>query len=335
VREILDRADRVQHRHPVLAVTVAVFKKFGDDRGGHWAALVAYYGFFSLFPLLLVFATLLAFVVRGNEDLQERILESALSQFPIIGEQIRQNLGALQGSIGPLVIGIVGAIWAGTGVILTLQSAMDELWDVPRRARPNFLKSRLRAFLALIVFGVATITASTLAALGATGGSFGWALRILAIAGTFLLNAVVIGGAFRYLTVADVRWRQVVPGALLSAVTWMALLALGTWLVDRQLRGASELYGFFAIVLGLLSWLYIGAQIMLLSAELNVVLARGLWPRSLLPPPLTEPDRDVLSAQATEQAARQSQDLHVHFGEPDRVESGPGSGPAEEKNGRA
>jgi YihY family inner membrane protein len=315
-----------------LAVTVAVFKKFGDDRGGHWAALVAYYGFFSLFPLLLVFTTLLGFVVRGNEDLQERVLESALSQFPIIGEEIRENLGALQGSVGALVIGIVGAIWAGMGVILTLQSAMDELWDVPRRARPNFLKGRLRAFLALIVFGVATISASVLATLGATGGSFGWALRILAIAGTFLLNAVVIGAAFRYLTVADVRWRQVVPGALLSAGTWMVLLALGTWLVDRQLRGASELYGFFAIVLGLLSWLYLGAQMMLLSAELNVVLARGLWPRSLQPPPLTEPDREVLTAEVTEEAARPSQDVHVHFDEPDKVESGPRPGSSEETN---
>jgi hypothetical protein len=132
-----------------------------------------------------------------------------------------------------------------------------------------------------------------------------------------------------------VRWRQVVPGALLLAGTWMALLALGTWLVDRQLRGASELYGFFAIVLGLLSWLYLGAQMMLVSAELNVVLARGLWPRSLQPPPLTEPDREVLTAEATEEAARPSQDVHVHFGGPDEADSGPGAGSTDETNGRA
>lgn len=271
----------------MLAVTVAVFKKFGDDRGGHWAALVAYYGFFSLFPLLLVLTTVLSFVVQNDAQLRGQILDSALSQFPIIGDQIRGNLGALKGSVAALVVGIVVALWAGMGVVLTVQSAMDELWDVPRRARPNFLESRLRALPALVALGAATISASVLAGFGATGGSFGWALRGLAIAGTFLLHAVVIGAAFRYLTVADVGWRQVVPGALVAAATWMALLAVGTWLIDRQLRDAEVLYGFFAIVLGLMSWIYLGAQMMLLSAELNVVLARRLWPRSLRPPPLT------------------------------------------------
>jgi membrane protein len=310
-------ADEIHRRHLVLAVPVAVFRKFGDDQGGHWAALVAYYAFFSLFPLLLAFTTILGFVLRDNEDLQDRIVDSALSQFPIIGDAIRGELGALEGSVVALVIGIVGSIWAGMGVILTLQTAMDELWDVPRRARPNFLKGRLRAFLALLVFGVTTITASVLAGLGATGGSFGWALRIVALAATFALNAVVIGAAFRYLTVADVGWRDVVPGALLAAAVWMALLALGSWLVDRQLRGSDDVYGFFAIVLGLLSWLFIGAQMLLLSAELNVVLARHLWPRSLQPPPLTEPDTEVLTAQATEEAARPREQVHVHFDDAD------------------
>jgi membrane protein len=315
VKHVVAEADEFQNRHAVAAVPIAVFKKFGDDQGGHWAALVAYYGFFSLFPLLLALTTILGFVLQGNERLQDRIVDSALAQFPIIGDAIRQEFGALEGSLPALAIGVVGSIWAGMGVLLTLQTAMDELWDVPRRARPNFLKGRIRAFLALLVFGATIITSSVLAALGTSGGALGWALRVIAIAGTFLLNAVVIGAAFRYLTVADVRWRDVVPGALLAAATWMALLALGAWLVDRQLRGSEELYGFFGIVLGLLSWIYIGAQIMLLSAELNVVIARRLWPRSLQPPPLTESDRDVFAAQATEEAARPRQEVHVHFDE--------------------
>ena len=203
------------------------------------------------------------------------------------------------------------------GVLLTFQSAMDDVWDVPRRARPNFVKSRLRSLLALVAFGLVTIVAAALAAIGGTAGSFGWVLRILALAGTLVVNVAMFGAAFRYLTVADVRWRQVAPGAVAAAIGWMILLAVGSWLVDRQLRGAEELYGLFAFVIGLLAWLSLGAQLTLLASELNVVLARRLWPRSLQPPPLTEPDRRVLAAQAEEQEARQSEDVDVTFSPPD------------------
>ena len=302
VGALVDAVDRRVRRHTFAAVLVAVLKKFGDDRGGQWAALVAYYGFFSLFPLLLVLTTVLGFVVQGDEGLQERILDSALAQFPILGDEIQRNLGALEGSSVALAIGLVGALWAGMGVVLTLQDAMNDLWDVPRRERPDFLRGRLRALLALLALGVAAMLSAALAALGAVS-SIG-ALGILALAGTFALNTVVFGAAFRYLTVAQVGWRHVLPGAVTAAAAWMGLLALGSWLVARQLANASALYGFFAIVIGLLSWIYLGARVTLLSAELNVVLARRLWPRSLNPPPLTEPDRRVLAAQAEEEAAR-------------------------------
>ena len=99
VKHLVAGADEAHQRTPWLAVPVAVFKKFGDDRGGNWAALIAYYGFLSLFPLLLAFTTILGFVVQGDPVLQARLLDSALASFPIIGDQIRQNLGALQGSV--------------------------------------------------------------------------------------------------------------------------------------------------------------------------------------------------------------------------------------------
>jgi YihY family inner membrane protein len=303
--------DRVVRRHPVLAVPIAVFKKFGDDRGGHWAALAAYYGFLSLFPLLLVFATILGLVVQGSEQLQERNLDSALSQFPIIGDHIRENLGAIRGSVIALVAGLVGSTWAGMGVVLTLGEAMDDLWDVPRRDRPGFLKRRLRALIGLATLGVAAILSAGLTALGTTAGGVGW-LRLPALAGTFALHVLVVGAAFRYLTVASIRWREVLPGAATTAVGWMALLAIGSWLVDRQLREASELYGFFAIVIGLLSWIYLAAQLVLLSAELNVVLARHLWPRSLVPP-ATSADRTGIEAEVKEESAPPAEDVHVHF----------------------
>jgi membrane protein len=267
-----------------------------------------------LFPLLLALATILSFVVQGDEELQERILDSALSQFPIIGTEIRENLGALRGSTIALVIGLVGVVWAGMGVVLTLQGAMDDLWDVPRRARPGFAGKRLRALLALAALGVAVAASSLLAALGTSRGELGAVLRLVSLAGTVALNVVVVGAAFRYLTAAAVRWRDVVPGAVTAGIAWMLLLAAGSWLVDRELREASALYGFFAIVLGLLSWIYLGAQMLLLSAELNVVLSRRLWPRGLAPP-LTEADREAFAAQARQHLVQPAQDIHVHFGD--------------------
>lgn len=280
LRRAVARADRFQRERAWVAVPVAVIKKFGDDRGGRWAALIAYYGFLSIFPLLLAFTTVLSLVVQGDAELQERILGSALSQFPIVGAEIQENLGALDGSWLALGISLAIAIWGGMGIVLAIGDALDDLWGVPRRARPGFLRGRLRALAALALFGALTIGSGVIAGLGATGTLGRW----LSLGGMFVFDLLVIAAAFRFLTMAEVRWREVLPGAVTAAAAWIALLTFGTWLVDRQLRNASDLYGFFGIVLGLLSWMYLGAQLLLLSAELNVVLARRLWPRDLLAP---------------------------------------------------
>ena len=315
LKRVATKADQVHQRSKWLAVPVAVFKKFGDDRGGNHAALVAYYGFFSLFPLLLAFTTILGFVVQDNEALRDRLLDTALANFPVIGNQIQVR--ALDGSILALVIGVVGAVWAGMGVILTLQAAFNDIWDVPRRSRPNFLKGRLRALLALIAFGIGIGLTAALGALGGAGGSFGLVLRGLALLGTVAFNAVLFAAMYRYLTVAAVSWKQCLPGAAVAAIGWMLLLALGSWFVSHQIKGASETYGTFAFVIGLLAWIALTAQLILLGAELNVVLARHLWPRALQPPPLTPADREVLAAQAREEEARPAEDVEVTFEPPD------------------
>ena len=308
---LLRAVDRFQRRRNVLAVPIAVFKKLGDDQGGHWAALITYYGFVSLFPLLLALATILSFVVQGDEQLQERILDSALAQFPIIGTEIRDNLGALRGSAVALAVGLVGVVWAGMGVVLTLQGAMDDVWNVPRTSRRGFAGKRLRALLALVALGLAVVASAALATLGTSRGELGL-LRLVSLVGTIALNVTVIAAAFRFLTAAPVGWRTVLPGAVIAGITWMVLLTVGSWLVDRQLREAGALYGFFAIVLGLLSWIYLTAQVLLLSAELNVVLSRRLWPRGLAEP-LTAADREVLAAQARKERRPGMRDVHVHF----------------------
>jgi membrane protein len=297
-----------------------VIKKFGDDRAGNLAALIAYYGFFSMFPLLLVFVTVVSFVARGNPQLQQRIVDSALSQFPVIGHQIANNVHALKGSTVALTLGVVGALWGGMGVVQAAQNAMNAVWNVPYKQQPNLLKSRLRALIMLGVLGAAVIGSVVLSGLGSSGGGLGVVLKVIAVVAGFALNLGLFLAAYRVLTVEELSWADVFPGAIIAAALWSALQYLGTYYVGHQLKSASEIYGFFAVVIGLLSWIYIGAQLTLLCAEINVVRKRRLWPRSLVQPPLTEPDKRALELLAKEEERRPEEKVEVRFSDP------PGSG---------
>lgn len=315
-QRLLRRTDDFQRTHAVLAFPFAVLKKFGDDRASQLAALISYYGFFSLFPLLLLFVTVVALVVRDDPALRERLLDSAVSQFPIVGTRIGRTIDELTKSSFTLSVGIIGALWSGTAVVAAAQHAMDEVWDVPRVERPGLVGRLTRAFLLLFVFGASIVLSTFLAG---TGGETGWnatLLKTISLAGTVLVSVAVFAFAYRVLTVAHVSWREVLPGAVVAAIAWTALLMLGSWLVDRQIRHASQVYGFFAIVIGLLAWISLAAQVFLLAAEINVVRARRLWPRSLMAPPLADEDREVLASQAEEERARPEERVEVKFEEP-------------------
>jgi membrane protein len=279
-QRLVSAVDRFQSRRPLVAVPVAVVKKFGEDRAGNLAGLIAYYAFFSLFPLLLVLVTVLGFVLADDATLRQDVLDSALAQFPVLGDQLRDNTGQLDGSAFALVVGVASALWAGTGVMKAAQDAMNDVWDVPIRQRPNLLIAALRSFGMFVVLG-ASVAVTTLltGAMGAIGGSL--VPRALGVLLGGALNIGVFLLAFRILTVRDVAVARLVPGAALAGTAWMALQLLGGYLLDTQISKASQTYGAFAVVIGLLWWFYVLAQIVLFAAELNVVLANRLWPRSL------------------------------------------------------
>ena len=290
--------DRFQLRHRPSAFVFAVVKKFGEDRAGDQAALVAYYGFFSIFPLMLVMVTILGIALRGNTALQHRVEASALSNFPVIGDQISRNVHSLSGSSLALVVSLLLTLWAGLGVVKAMQNAMETVWNVPYRQRPNLMRSTLRALLMLVVLGVITVAS---AAAGGVGADSGGLWGILGVAASLLLNFGLFALAFRILTTEDVSWSDVAPGAAAGALAWTILQAAGGYYVGHQLRGASATYGTFAIVIGLLAWLYLGAQVTLFAAEANVVRARHLWPRSFVQPPFTSADVDALTNYAKQE----------------------------------
>ena len=313
VQGALRRADDVQRRKPFLAFPLAVVKKFGEDRAGQLAALIAYYGFFSLFPLLLAFVTLSGMLFKQS-DTQDRLVDAALSQFPVIGDQLRTNLQALPDKGVALALGIGGALWAGLAGIKAAQNAMDHVWDVPMKRQPSFPIALLRAVLMLLTLGIFVLLASFLGGVAAGTDDAPVAVRLGGIAGTLVLNFLIFLVAYRVLTVEDVSWRDVFIGAVFAGVVWTILQALGGYVIGHKLESAKETYGFFAVVIGLLTWIYLGAQVTLLGAEMNVVRARRLWPRALDPDRLMEADERALRDHARVEERREEETVEVQFG---------------------
>ncbi|MFJ6774078.1 YihY/virulence factor BrkB family protein [Kitasatospora sp. NPDC091257] len=325
IERTLRALDRFQQRHRVPGLVVGVVKKYGDDRGGLLAALITYYGFVALIPLLLLLSTALGFVLHGHPGAQQSVLDSALADFPIIGDQLRQNVHSLQGSGLALVIGVLGLLYGALGIAQVLQHAMAEIWNVPGVRRPGYWPRLVRSLLlfAVLTAGLLLTTAAASLVGTALGGPLA---RVGGLLISALLNATVCLACFRVLTPKEVPVRALWPGCALAGPLFTLLQAFGALLVTHELRHAGQVYGFFATVIGLLSWLYLAAQITVYAAETNVVLARRLWPRSILQPPLTDADEDVLSSVARQEERRPEQHVDVSFHDED---GGEGVGGAE------
>ncbi len=313
--QLVRRLDRWQQRHRVPAFVVGVVKKYGDDRGGQLAALITYYGFLALFPLLLVFVTVLGYVAHGDPGLRHDLLNTALADFPVVGQELRRNVGALGGNGLALVVGLLVLIWGSLGVAQVAQHAMAQVWTVPAVHRPRFFPRLARSLSVLAVLTLAVVGTAALTTI-ATLVPGGTAVPVVSTALVVVLNVALYWLAFRVLTPGEVPTRSLVPGAVVGGLAWTALQALGTWLVARQLQHTSELYGTFGVVLGLLFFLYLAAQITVYAAEINVVRARKLYPRALAPPPLTAADEDVLVDIVEAEQRRPEEDVDVTFERP-------------------
>jgi YihY family inner membrane protein len=305
--------DRFQQRTRGLRFVAAVIKKFTDDQGGQLAALISYYGFVSIFPLLLVMVTVLGFILQGDPQEQQRILNGTLGQFPILRDQLQ--LHSLKGSATALAVGIVISLLAGMGITNATQNALNRIWAVPFKHRPNFIYARLRGLGTLAILGTMSIIATVAAGFVAAGGH-GALQDAVGILVAFLLNLAVFMTAFKLLTAADLGWRELLPGVIVAAVGWQLLQHLGGYYLDHELKRTGPLYGVFALVLGLLAWLYIGAQLTVFAAEVNVVKARRLWPRSLFSDALLDADRRALTSSAEVEERVHEEDVQVDFDEP-------------------
>ena len=318
---ITERLDQFQRKHRWAGFPLAVVYKYFDDFGAYLAALLTYYGFVSLFPLLLLLSTVLGFVLSGDQRLQHEVLNSALHQFPVIGGDLDQPKRLGGGPVG-LVVGILGSLYGGLGVAQAFQYAANTVWAVPRNSRPNPFRVRGRSLLLLATAGSALLGTTILSIVSGGGaGALGAAGRSLTLAASVMINIAVSVFAFRFAPARRLSVRDVVPGAIAAAVIWQLLQSFGIIYVRHVVKHASATNAVFAFVLGLLAFLYITATAVLLCAEINVVRVSHLHPRSLLTPftdnvTLTAGDRRAYSRQAKAQRSKGFEHVDVNFDPP-------------------
>lgn len=304
------RVDAWQQRHPVAAFPYAVIKKYGDDEAGQQGALLTYYGFLSLFPLLLAATSVIDLIGRSRPDLHERLTDSIGSFFPIVGNGLQASIHGSTKTGLALVLGLVIAIYGARGITNAVQSALNHIWEVPHSRRPGFPQNLAKSLALLAGAGLGLGVAGTLASFSTTL-NHGWGLRFLCgLAGLAMLFGVfwfvfTFGSSVRH------RLHDAILGASVAAVGFQILQTIGGYLITHQLKNLNGLYGQFALVLALLFWLYLQAQVFLYAAEINTVRVLRLWPRSLTGKPLSVADEKAYRLYAQREAYRPASEQEI------------------------
>ncbi len=290
ISRLARRADRLQQKHPAFSFPFAVIKKYGDDQAGQQAALLTYYGFLSLFPLLLVATSVADLLAQHNNHLRARLLNDATSYFPVVGDQLQQNIHGSQETGLALVAGLLVAIYGARGIANAVRNVLDNSWGTPRSRRSSFWVGLLRSMGLLFGAGLGLLLTTILA---------GYATAQLGHSLLFRLVPIVINAILLYLICMYVfivgpsrrRKRQDVRlGAIATVVGLLILQTVGGYLITHELHRTSGAYGQFALVLAIMFWIYLLAQVLTYSIEINVVHTHQLWPRSLTGKHLTPAD---------------------------------------------
>jgi YihY family inner membrane protein len=307
--------DRWQQRHRAPAFLVAVMRKAGEDKVADLSAVVAFYAFFSIFPLLVVLATVTGFVLQGDPALRARLLDQAVEQFPD-SPGLRDAIDSLEGSGVLLVVGVLGALWSGFGVVHALRNAFERVWAVPRRDRAGFVKAQVMALAVLVSVGVGLAGSVALGQLGRLLPETPVVVDALGVAGSFLVVGGVFLLVFRILSPADQSWRVLVPGVVVAALGWAVLQHVGSALIARQVGNRNVATGVFTSALVLLTWMALQARLTIMGAEVAAVRALGWWPRALRVDEPAEADHRTLRAHARTEERIEGERIEVTFVDP-------------------
>ncbi len=299
VNRIVAWADRLQRKHGVLGFPYAVVKKYGDDEGGRQAALITYYGFLSIFPLLLLGVAVLSRVLADHPDLRQRLITEIVPQ--ALRPTVEHSLASLPTSTIPFIVGLAGLLLSGTGVVFSAYQTLNHVAAVRYRLRAGFVSRYVRVFvvLAMLLLGAVAVGALTVVAtaLHRQPG----VERVAAVLGSALIVfSVVLFGA-RLLLARPAPVRALWPGAVLGAAAVTVVLNAGAPLLARLVAKAGPVYGSFATVAGMFALLYLVGQALVYAAEVAAVRYARLWPRALDLNHPTAADARALALLAREQ----------------------------------
>jgi membrane protein len=292
----------------------AIIKKYSEDNGGYQAALLTYYGFLSLFPLLLVATSILQIILHSNPNLRSDFIQHATHNFPVLGEQLQTNIHTINGAGIAFVIGILLTIWGAKGVADVFQYSLNHIWQVPVVKRPGFPRNALKSLAVIAITGGGLVAASLVSG-WAAGINHSWVFRIVAWLISIAILYWVFWTVFRIgpAGAAHVSHAALLRSSLTAAIGVQILQIVGGYLVTHELSKLKHLYGAFAITLGLLFWIYLEARVVMYSAEVGFVYDKKLWPRSLDQSNLTEADRRVLKGLAKKEQSIIPEKISVGF----------------------
>ena len=301
IERLIARFDSLQQRHRTLGFPYAVIKKYGDDQAGYQAALIAYYGFISLFPLLIVATSAIQLVTQNSAHFRDMFLSNATSYFPVLGPSLTDSINTPSKSGVALIIGLLITLYGTRGLAVVIQHSQDHIWAVARLKRAGFPRSLFKGFGIIAWGGLGLILAASLTGYAAAGQHF-WLFRILLGFAGFIVLFIAFWGVFTFGSSARKHPFANIPGAVLTATGLLILQALGSYLISHQLRSQTGLNAQFAIVLALLFWIYLQAQVFMYGVELNSVRKYKLWPRSIdsrLPLPADEAAHELYKHRET------------------------------------
>ena len=320
MKDRLEKLDHYQQRHRKTAIAFATVKKFSEDQSSSLASMIAFWAFFSIFPLLLALVTILGYVLPAST--RTSVLNNVAAYFPLLDTS---TLHGLTGSWWPVAFGLFTAVWSGTAVTRTTEQAFNAVWGIKPVDRPGFVDKMKHSLLALVTIGlglVLSVVISSLAMGTSSGVDVSWWQRLLGYVISIALDVGIFVAAFRLLTSKKVGIRDVLPGAIVAGLAFWILQEVSSFIIANRLQTAQSVYGTFATVIVMLWWFYLQAQLTLLGAQLNVVLKERLYPRSVVGGPETEADHRALEAYADEGTHHESDEVNVY------IEDEPAEGPA-------
>jgi uncharacterized BrkB/YihY/UPF0761 family membrane protein len=325
VNRIIAWADRLQRKHGVLGFPYAVVKKYGDNEGGRQAALITYYGFLSIFPLLLLGVAVLSRVLADHPDLRQRLITAIVPQ--ALRSTVEHSLATLPTSTIPFIVGLIGLLLSGTGVVFSAYQTLNHVAAVPYRQRAGFFSRYLRVFavLAMLLLGALATGALTVVATALPGQP--GVQRAAAVLGSALVVFAVLLLGAKLLLARPAPVRALWPGAVLGAAAVTVELNTGALLARLVVR-AGPIYGSFATVAGMFALLYLVGQALVYAAEVAAVRYARLWPRALDLNHPTAADARALALLAREQERIPAARIEFHLAAQDSPPIPGGSPPA-------